>query len=320
MLSEGMLASLHPLRKLLFAIGLMFFSMFVFTMISFFIVKYYYSINLFTDSTLLNDFNNPVVINSLKLMQALAGGLGLFIVPVLLAAYLFDNNFFTFLQLRKAPAMISFLMVIVILFVSMPFVNWMVDINSHLKLPAAFSSIEQWMKSSEEEAAQLTVAFLKGTSVLSLAINLFIIAFLPALGEELFFRGMMQKLFSQLTKNNHLAIIITSIIFSAIHLQFYGFLPRMVLGIFLGYLLVWSGSLWLPILAHFVNNASAIIFIFLDNQQKLGFNPDSVGTSEDEKIMLLSSIAITVFLVYLIFKTEKAKKKLNPQTDFSRNI
>src|SRR5207344_1198984 len=108
----------------------------------------------------------------------------------------------------------------------------------------------------------------KGTSVLSLAINLFIIAFLPALGEELFFRGMMQKLFSQLTKNNHLAIIITSIIFSAIHLQFYGFLPRMVLGIFLGYLLVWSGSLWLPILAHFVNNASAVLFTFLDNQHK----------------------------------------------------
>lgn len=302
---RGMLSNLSPLRKLLFAIGIMFFSSFVFMMISFFIIKFYYGINLFTDTNILSDFNNPAVIKSMKILQVLSGGLGLFIIPAFVAAYFFDNNYFVYLQLKKRAALISFLLVVIILFASMPFINWMVEANSHLKLPAALSSLEQWMKNSEEEATRLTEAFLEGSSMTSLLTNIFIVALLPALGEELFFRGIMQKLFSQMIKNNHAAIFITSFIFSAIHLQFYGFLPRMVLGIFLGYLLVWSGSLWLPILAHFINNAAAVVFNFLAQNDKIGFNPDTVGTGADEKIMLLSSIAITFFLIYLIFKIEK---------------
>ncbi|MEO5570372.1 MAG: CPBP family intramembrane glutamic endopeptidase [Bacteroidia bacterium] len=274
-------------------------------MISFFIIKFYYGINLFTDTNILSDFNNPAVIKSMKILQVLSGGLGLFIIPAFVAAYFFDNNYFVYLQLKKRAALISFLLVVIILFASMPFINWMVEANSHLKLPAALSSLEQWMKNSEEEATRLTEAFLEGSSMTSLLTNIFIVALLPALGEELFFRGIMQKLFSQMIKNNHAAIFITSFIFSAIHLQFYGFLPRMVLGIFLGYLLVWSGSLWLPILAHFINNAAAVVFNFLAQNDKIGFNPDTVGTGADEKIMLLSSIAITFFLIYLIFKIEK---------------
>ncbi|MEP7168064.1 MAG: CPBP family intramembrane glutamic endopeptidase, partial [Bacteroidota bacterium] len=209
---------------------------------------------------------------------------------------------------KKRAALISFLLVIIILFASMPFINWMIEINGYLKLPSFLSQLEQWMKNSEDEAAKLTEAFLAGTSITSLLTNLFIVALLPALGEELFFRGIMQKLFSQMTKNNHIAILITATIFSAIHLQFYGFLPRMVLGIFLGYLLVWSGSLWLPVLAHFVNNAAAVAFTFLQQQNKISFDPDTVGTNSDEKIMLLTSIAVTFSLIYLVFKKEKKKE------------
>ena len=164
------------------------------------------------------------------------------------------------------------------------------------------------MISSEENAASLTKAFLSGNSLMSLTSNLIIIAFLPALGEELFFRGIMQKLFSQMIKNNHAAIIITSIIFSAIHMQFFGFLPRMALGIFLGYLLLWSKSLWLPILAHFLNNALIIIFTFLQQQNKINFNPDTVGTDSNEKLLLWSSIAITLFLIFLVHKVERREK------------
>ncbi|HKR05068.1 MAG TPA: CPBP family intramembrane glutamic endopeptidase, partial [Bacteroidia bacterium] len=210
----------------------------------------------------------------------------------------------------------SFLLVIIILFASMPFINWMVEINGYLKLPSSLASVEQWMKRSEDEAARLTEAFLAGTSITSLLSNIFIVALLPALGEELFFRGIMQKIFLQMTKNNHAAILITATIFSAIHLQFYGFLPRMVLGIFLGYLLVWSGSLWLPMLAHFINNAAAVVLTFLVQQNKIGFDPETVGTASDEKIMLLSSIAITFFLIYLIFRIEREKKNTDAQISF----
>jgi membrane protease YdiL (CAAX protease family) len=304
---KGMLSNLPPFQKLLFAIGIMFLSSFIFLVISFAIIKFHYGINLFSNSDILNDFNNPAVLKSMKLLQVLSGGIGLFIFPAFASAYFFDSNSLEYLQLKKRAALISFLLVIIILFASMPFINWMVEINSHFKLPSAFSPLEQWMRKSEDEAAKLTEAFLAGTSITSLLLNLIIVALLPAFGEELFFRGIMQKLFLQMTKNKHLAIIITSIIFSAIHLQFYGFLPRMVLGIFLGYLLVWSGSLWLPVLAHFVNNVAAVIFTFLQQQNKIGFDPETVGTNSDEKIMLMTSVVMTFFLTYLIFKMEKKK-------------
>ena len=312
---RGMLSNLPPFQKLLFVIGIMFLSSFVFFVASFAVARFYYGINLFSNPDILNDLNNPDVIRSLKVLQVLSGGLGLFIIPAFAAAYFFDNAPAAYLRLKKSAALISIFLIVLILFFSMPFINWMVDINSSLQLPSAFSSLELWMKNSEEEAARLTEAFLQGDSIASLASNLFIVALLPALGEELFFRGILQKLFSQITKNNHIAILITATLFSAFHLQFYGFLPRMVLGVFLGYLLVWSGSLWLPIFAHFINNGAAVVLMFLQQQNKISFDPETVGTSPDEKIMLLSSIAITFFLIYLVFKIEKRKSESHRFTD-----
>jgi len=303
-----MLSNLPPFQKLLFAIGIMFLSSFVFLVISFAIIKFHYGINLFSDANILNDFNDPDVINSMKLLQVLSGGIGLFIVPAFVAAYFFDSNFLEFLQLKKSALLFSLLIVLAILFVSIPFINWMVEINSQLKLPSSLAALEQWMKSSEDEAARLTEAFLAGSSITSLLTNIFIVALLPALGEELFFRGIMQRIFLQMTKNNHAAILITATIFSAIHLQFYGFFPRMMLGIFLGYLLIWSGSLWLPVFTHFTNNAAAVVITFLQQQNRFGFDPEAVGTAPDEKTMLLSSIALTFLLIYLIFKIERKRK------------
>ena len=312
---RGMLSGLPPFQKLLFVIGMMFLSSFVFLVISFTIINFYYGINLFADANTLKDFSNPAVISSMKLLQVLSGAFGLFIIPAFVAAYFFDKNVFEYLQLKKRAPLISILLIILILFASMPLINWMVEVNSRLKLPSSLFQLEQWMKSSEEEAARLTEAFLEGSSITSLLSNIFIVALLPALGEELFFRGILQKIFLQMTKNNHAAVLITATIFSAIHLQFYGFLPRMVLGIFLGYLLVWSGSLWLPVLAHFINNGAAVVLSFLQQQNKISFDPETVGTSSDEKTMLLSSIAITFFLIYLVFKIEKRKSESHRFTD-----
>ncbi len=312
---RGMLSNLPPFQKLLFAIGIMFLSSFVFLVISFAIIKFHYGINLFSDTNILNDFNDPAAINSMKLLQILSGGIGLFIVPAFVAAYFFDSDFLEFLGLKKSGLFISLLLVITILFASIPFINWMVEINSRLKLPSSFAALEEWMKSSENEAARLTEAFLSGSSITSLLTNIFIVALLPALGEELFFRGILQRVFSQMTKNNHVAILITATIFSAIHLQFYGFFPRMMLGIFLGYLLLWSGSLWLPVFAHFINNAAAVVFSFLQQQNKISFDPEELGTASDEKMMLLSSIILTSLLIYLVFRFEGKRKTSDSQVN-----
>ena len=143
-------------------------------------------------------------------------------------------------------------------------------------------------------------------SIPDVLFNIFMIALLPALGEELLFRGIVQKIFTQWSKNVHLGVWISAVLFSAMHVQFYGFIPRMMLGALLGYLLVWSGSLWLPIMAHFVNNASAVIFTYLFDKQMMTVNPDKIGTESDYTSVLIS-VLLTGVLLWLIYKKERPK-------------
>jgi len=125
--------------------------------------------------------------------------------------------------------------------------------------------------------AKLTELLLNVHTLATLVFNVFLIAVIPALGEELFFRGAVQGILRQ-KMNVKVAIWITAILFSAIHMQFYGFFPRMLLGAFFGYLLFWSENLWLPIVAHFTNNGIAIIFYYLKNNGYKVQDIDTIGT------------------------------------------
>lgn len=260
---------------------------------------------------ILNDLDNPDVLSSLKLMQILSGGFGMFLLPALVSALFFGIKPGSYLQTDNFFSIRSFLLILLIAFASVPFINWMVEINSAMKLPSALSSLEQWMKDSEAEATRLTEAFLKVNSTGDLITNLFMIALLPALSEEFFFRGVIQKTFSQMTKNIHAGVILGAIVFSAIHMQFYGFLPRMMLGIFLGYLLVWSGSIWLPVAAHFINNASAVILSYYEQKGLLKIDPDEIGTSTNEQWLLAASIIVTAFLIFLLYKNRFKKAEMD---------
>lgn len=307
MFLRGTLADRSVLQKLLFVTGIMLLSGIFSLMLSYLLVRLFYGINLASDTGVLNDFDNPAVLSSMKLTQIISGGIGMFLLPAIIAAYFFDNSSRNYLQIKNLFTIVSFFLVLIIALTSVPFINWMVEINKSMSLPSIFSSLEQWMKNSEAEAAKLTEAFLKINSTGDFIVNLFMIALLPAISEEFFFRGIIQKIFSQMTKNVHAGVILAAILFSAIHLQFYGFFPRMMLGIFLGYLLVWSGSLWLPITAHFINNAAAVVLSYLQQQNKIEFNPDTVGTGTEEKMLLIISVLITSVLIYLIYKIEKKK-------------
>ena len=159
------------------------------------------------------------------------------------------------------------------------------------------------MKGSEENATRITEALLNMNSPGDLFYNLLIIAVLPALGEEFLFRGILQKLFKEMTQNVHVAIIITAVIFSAIHMQFYGFLPRMMLGILFGYLLHWTGNLWVPVIAHFINNAAAVVFAYFAGKQELPFNQDTIGTMEGEWMWVLVASLILSVAMYRIWKS-----------------
>jgi hypothetical protein len=163
-------------------------------------------------------------------------------------------------------------------------------------------AVEDWMRTSENQAAQITSLFMNDKSYTGLFFNLIIIALLPAIGEEFLFRGVIQRLFKEMGSSIHVSIILTAILFSALHMQFFGFFPRFALGVLLGYMMYWSGSLRLPIIAHFVNNAMAVFFGWLSIRKGLPFDQDTLGTLPGQEMILGASVFLTWSLIFLLRK------------------
>jgi uncharacterized protein len=133
------------------------------------------------------------------------------------------------------------------------------------------------------------------------------LALLPAIGEELIFRGLILKVVARWRNNIHAGIWVSAIVFSAMHMQFYGFVPRMLLGALLGYIMIWSGSIFTSMLAHFLNNALAILLNFYINNDKISEKIDTIGTNPGEWIYVLISFAFFTVLMYLMIKQSKWK-------------
>jgi membrane protease YdiL (CAAX protease family) len=252
--------------------------------------------------------NNPLLldINLLRSIQ-IGSSIGLFIAGPIAFAYIMEvkpKRYFYFDETLKVNL---FLITLVLIFCAMPLLEFSTVINQELKLPAAFSDLEAWMKNSEAEAAMVTKKLLQMKGMGDLLINLLMIAIIPAIGEELFFRGGLQNILGQWFKNHHAAIWVTAIVFSSIHLQFYGFLPRMLLGALFGYLLVYSKNMWLPILGHFINNGSAVVMAYIYQQQGKNLDDlDNINTFNN--IGYAISAVLTIVLLYFFFKLAKTQK------------
>jgi membrane protease YdiL (CAAX protease family) len=286
--------------KFLITVGIILLCGITFTLLSTVLATFIGGVNMTELQAILTDPSQPRSLWFLKLIQTFSA-IGAFIIPPLILAYLFSNHPFKYLSLDKKPEAGALFLVLLIMLIATPVINFLGELNSHLHLPESLKGIENWMRNSEEKAAELTKLFLKMDTPSELFFNLFMIGLLPALGEELVFRGIVQKLFHQWSKNMHVAVWTSAILFSAIHMQFYGFLPRMILGAMLGYMLVWSGNLWLPIAGHFINNAGAVIFVYLFQNGYSTLDPDKIGTSNDFTSVALS-LVITSGLYYLLFR------------------
>ncbi len=258
------------------------------------------NLSAYTDTSVLE--NIPL----LKYFQVISH-LGLFIFPVLIFAYLVSKNIPTYLKLRKAPALIVLIVSGVIMFVALPVTNWMVELNEALNLPESLSWLETWMKVKEVQALEITEAFLNTTSISGLTINLIMMAVIPALGEEFLFRGVLVRLFKEWFNNVHIAIISSAMLFSTLHMQFFGFFPRMVLGILFGYLFIWTKSLWVPIFAHFLNNAAAVIVAFLASKDLINIDYESFGATDNYAFVIISFIVVLALLAFIYFY-EKSRR------------
>lgn len=195
--------------------------------------------------------------------------------------------------------------VIILTFCLFPVTNFTGQINSAMHLPGWLSGVEQWMIDKEDQADNLIDTLVSSNTLRTMLTNLLIIALIPAVAEELIFRGVFQKILTGLFRSGHLAIWVTAFIFSAIHFQFFGFIPRFILGLVFGYLFFWSGTLWLPVLSHFINNAFPVILTYMQGGQKISV-PVETPLLKQAIYLPLPVIIILVILFYF------RNKNLNP--------
>jgi len=232
---------------------------------------------------------------------------GVFFIPVLVFSLLTTDNITGYLRLNHFPQISSTAIVIILIFSILPFIHWLSQINETMHLPDFLNRIEEWMKQSEEKNMKLTEAFLSTTTLSGLFVNLIMIGVLAAIGEELLFRSVLIRLFREWTGNVHVAVFLSAVVFSAFHLQFFGFLPRFLLGLIFGYLFVWSGSVWLPVVAHFINNASAVVVYYLVNTGHLQTRAEDFGATTNIPL-IVASFAGSVLLLVLIRFIELKKQ------------
>lgn len=299
---------MRPFPQLMFSIFIILVSFLVFFIASLLLAIPLFGLDSMMSIPSLSDLNDPQSVNVLKYLQVVQS-VGLFIVPPFILGWLYSGKISEYLYLNKSFDATSLLLVFVMMFFAAPFINFIGEINNKMQFPDWLEGIESWMKNAEENAAQLTEAFLNVKTIAGLSFNLFMIALLPAIGEELLFRGVIQKLFTRMTRNHHFGIWISAILFSALHIQFYGFVPRMLLGILFGYLLVWSGSMWLPIIGHFFNNALAVIAWFLIHKNMLSPDVEKIGSTSGSYYLAMISLLLIVLFLWMI-KRQNAGKEL----------
>jgi len=243
-----------------------------------------------------------------------------FIGGSIVAAYLVSPKPFAFLYLDRGiggsegVSVKIVLLCCLTLLASLPFVSLSESLNSSFELPGALKELQNLITELENEAEKITTIMLTGKGIMSYLIVIFVIAIVPGICEELFFRGLLQSVLKELTKSNHYAIWITAAIFSFIHFQFLGFIPRMLLGALLGYMLLYTGSVWVNAIAHALNNALAatVLWIAINYPTIAGEDIEAIDHLPiDATSIICASISSAICIAILIvLKKNRYIKKM----------
>ena len=244
----------------------------------------------------LGDYENYQSIQALKFVQVIVT-IGTFIFPVWVFSSVTQHNFSSYFDTKNLNPNLL-IVVTAIGICALPLIGWMAEMNMLMTFPDSLSWLEEMLRSAEEHAQKITMAFLAMNNINELLVNLFVMAVLPALGEELLFRGALQGTLIKHTKNVHLSIWVSAALFSGIHMQFFGFFPRMILGAMFGYLVVWGGSTWYSIWAHFINNAIMVLLMFYIGEGVLDAEFENFGGNSGDWIYVIVSLVFTVALLW----------------------
>ena len=300
----GYLNNIHPFTKIILSFLVAIILFFIVSFVGATIPMLVFDVSMEKLMGSLQDFSDQENIAFLKYFQILQT-LGLFIIPAILLALLFFKQGLKQFGFQEKTTITTLGWVVVIMLFGLPVINVFAELNSGMKLPSSLSSLETILKNMEESAAQLTNAFLSTNTLSGLLVNLLMIAVLPAIGEELFFRGLIQRFFINWTKIPWMGIVLGAFLFSFMHLQFYGFIPRMYMGIIFGLIYYWTGSMWLPIFAHFINNGTAVMIYYFFGKEVAENKFDTLGTQEGNWYFFVFSL---VFVFVALWQIAKEKK------------
>lgn len=278
----------NPGAALVILFGSFFFFMCIFSLISGFVMP---------------KISNPTVaLRVMTLLQAMF----LFIIPALITAVVATKLPATLLAIDKAPRLLPSLMVIVIIVAAIPVMNYIIEWNANIKLPDSLSQLEKSIREMEDAAEEATKTILGGNTIGSLIVSILIVGVMAGFSEELFFRGAFQRILGSTHISRNGAVIIAAIVFSFMHFQFYGFVPRLLLGLFFGYILVWSDCLWYAIIAHAANNTMAVTVNWMNNRDLATINLDTLGQSgnsgEYDFIIITTSVIITSLSIIILHR------------------
>jgi len=234
----------------------------------------------------------------------------LFLIPAFVISILLRKRKESFLRIKKLPGTIPVFMVIILALLIIPVTSYIGILNSKMDLPAWLSGVEEWIRTKEDNATAMMGLLIKSPGIGVLIINIFILAVIPSIAEEMLFRGVLQQILCRIFRSGHAGIWITAIIFSTIHFQFFGFLPRLMLGLTFGYLYFWSGNLWLPVIAHFINNAIPVVISYFVDWEELGAKASGLV----EKQILLPLVPALLSVVFYYYFWREHKKNLLGET------
>lgn len=215
-----------------------------------------------------------------------------YLLPGIIAGYtLYKGEWLKEVGFTPLPKIIKVLLGIVILTLSLPMVSALAQLNATLDL-------SDWMVDIEETIAGTITSIIQAEGVVGLISALFLMAVLPAIGEELVFRGLLQPGLIRISGHPHAGIWLTAVLFSFLHFQFAGFIPRIFLGAVLGFLAFYSQRLWIPIVAHFLFNGSQVLAVRFELLDSI--SPTETEVTAPSLLVMAGAIGLTVLGAILL--------------------
>lgn len=230
-----------------------------------------------------------------------------FILPAVATAMVATRRPAQLLAVMTWPNPGVALMAIAAMVAAIPAMDWLVNWNAHVDFSFLGEKFNEMAREMENASAATLNTMMGGSSVMDLVINILIIGIAAGVSEELLFRGCLVNLLLKLKNNRHVAVWGVAILFSLMHMQFYGFVPRMLLGAFFGYLLVWSGTVWLPVMIHVLNNSIYVFMAWMQVRQGREIETDALTWSP---AICVLSVALTAVALVLLYRACRQSQQL----------